>query len=103
MTHNHIRPLGNRILVRRAKAKSTKGGILLPDAAQEKPKMGEVVAMGPGKQDEDGKLQPMQVQVGNTVLFGAYAGVEVKTKETEAEDLIMAEDEVLGVLVRCQT
>lgn len=92
---SHIRPLGNRILVKREKPQATRGGILLPEAAQEKPKRGEVVAVGPGKQDEDGNLQPIQVEIGDKVLFGAYAGIEVKTKEADAEYLIMAEDEIL--------
>jgi chaperonin GroES len=94
-----MRPLGNRVLIKRAEAKATKGGILLPDAAKEKPKMGEVMAVGPGKSDENGKIQPMNVQAGDKVLFTAYAGTEVKSEDLSAEYLIMTEEEILGVLV----
>lgn len=94
-----MKPLGNRVLIKRAEAKTTKGGILLPDSAKEKPKMGEVVAVGPGKMDEDGKVLPMHVQVGDKVLFSAYAGTEVKSEDITTEYLIMAEEEILGVLV----
>lgn len=94
-----IKPLGNRILVKRSQAKTSKGGILLPESAQEKPKEGEVVAVGPGSRDEMGKLQTLHVKVGDRVLFGSYAGTKVKTEDTEVEYLILSEDEVLGVLV----
>lgn len=94
-----IKPLGNRILVKRSQAKTSKGGILLPESAQEKPKEGEVVAVGPGSRDEMGKLQTLHVKVGDCVLFGSYAGTKVKTEDTEVEYLILSEDEVLGVLV----
>jgi chaperonin GroES len=97
MSHQ-IRPLGNRVLVKRFKAKVSKGGILLPDAAQEKPKEGEVVAVGPGKRKEDGSLQAMTVQIGDQVLFSSYAGTEVKTEESDAEYLILSEEDILGVL-----
>ena len=96
MSHR-IQPLGNRVLVRRREAKATKGGILLPDSAQEKSKVGDVIAVGPGKRDEDGNLLPMHVEVGNQVLFSAYAGTEVKD-EKEEEFLIVTEDDILGVL-----
>lgn len=95
---NKIKPLNNRILVKRAKAQTTKGGIILPDTAQEKPKEGEVVAVGPGLRNEDGVLQPMAVNVGDRVLFSSYAGTEVKDIESD-EYLILSEDDVLGVLV----
>lgn len=94
----NIRPLGNRVLVKRFQAKTSKGGILLPDSAQEKPKQGEVIAVGPGKIDEEGTMQKMIVQVGNKILFSSYAGTEVKTEDSEAEYLIMSEDEILGIL-----
>ena len=94
-----MKPLGNRVLIKRAEAKTTKGGILLPDSAKEKPKMGEVVAVGPGKTDEDGKIHPMNVRVGDKVLFTAYAGTEVKSEDVATEYLIMSEEEILGVLV----
>jgi len=93
-----IRPLGNRVLVKRFQAKTSKGGILLPDSAQEKPKQGEVLAVGPGKRDEEGKLQEVSVKVGDKVLFTSYAGTEVKTEDAESEYLIMAEDDILGIL-----
>lgn len=94
----NIKPLGNRVLVKRSEAKTSKGGILLPDTAKEKPKQGEVLAVGPGKMDEKGKTQPMYVQVGDKVLFSSYAGTEVKTEDLDAEYLIMTEEEILGVL-----
>ena len=97
MTKN-IKPLGNRVLVKRCKATTSKGGIILPDSAQEKPREGEVLAVGPGKRDEDGKLHAMTLKVGDKVLFSSYAGTEVKTEETEAEYLIMSEEDVLGIL-----
>ncbi|CDZ79957.1 co-chaperonin GroES [Candidatus Rubidus massiliensis] len=93
-----IKPLGNRVLVKRSKAQQSKGGILLPDSAQEKPKIGEVVAAGPGKLDEKGNREPMNVQPGNKVLFSNYAGTEVKS-ENEEELLILKEDEdILGII-----
>lgn len=93
-----VKPLGKRILIERAKATTTKGGILLPDTAQEKPKEGKVIAVGPGKHDENGKLDPVSLQVGDRVLFTAYAGTEVKDLDDQAEYLIVSEDDILGVL-----
>jgi chaperonin GroES len=95
-----IKPLGNRVLIKRSKAQSTKGGILLPDTAQEKPKEGVVVATGPGKLDEQGNREPINVKIGDRVLFSSYAGTEVKNSNaTEDEEmLILAEDDILGVL-----
>jgi chaperonin GroES len=95
----NIRPLGNRILVKRSQVKVSKGGILLPGSAQEKPKQGEVLAVGPGKSNEEGFIQPMHVKVGDCVLFSSYAGLEVKTDEPLEECLILSEEEVLGILV----
>ena len=95
----HIKPLGDRVLVKRSEVKMSKGGILLPETAQEKPRQGEVVAVGPGKFDEKGELKTMNVKVGDTVLFSSYAGTEVKTEHGEAEFLIMSEEDILGVLV----
>ena len=92
-----IKPLGNRVLIKRSKAPTTKGGILLPDSAQEKPKEGEVIAVGPGKIDENGVKETMQLKVGDRVLFSAYAGTEVKNDDEEM--LILSEDDILGVLV----
>lgn len=100
MSTPHIKPLGNRVLIKRSQAKTTKGGIILPDTAKEKPKQGEVVAIGPGKREEDGTLHPMHIQVGDLVLFGSYAGTEVKTSEQDQEYLVMSEDDILGVLVQ---
>jgi len=91
-----ITPLGNRVLIQRSKPQATKGGILLPDSAQEKPKEGVVMAVGPGKSDEDGKITPTQLKVGDRVLFSSYSGTEVKGDGEEM--LILSEDDVLGVL-----
>lgn len=91
-----IKPLGNRVLIKRSKAPTTKGGILLPDSAQEKPKEGIVMAIGPGKIDEKGNKQTVEVKVGDHVLFGAYAGTEVKGDNEEM--LILSEEDILGVL-----
>ena len=96
-----IKPLGNRVLVKRSKANTSQGGILLPDSAQEKPREGEIVAAGPGKRDEDGKLHALTVKEGDRVLFGAYAGTEVSNIDGQTDDdefLVMAEDEILGTL-----
>ncbi|MBM3208472.1 MAG: co-chaperone GroES [Chlamydiae bacterium] len=98
MSAEHIKPLGNRVLVRRSQAKTTRGGIILPDSAQEKPKQGDVVAVGPGKMDENGSLKKMNVHVGDTVLFSSYAGTQVKTASQDEEYLIMSEEDILGVL-----
>jgi len=91
-----IRPLGNRVLIQRSKAPTTKGGILLPDSAQEKPKEGIVIAIGPGKVDEHGHKESMSLKVGDRVLFSSYSGTEVKGDNEEM--LILSEDDVLGVL-----
>jgi chaperonin GroES len=98
MLTSHIKPLGSRVLVKRAEAQTTKGGILLPDSAKEKPKMGEIVAVGPGKLDESGSYQSMNVQLGDKVLFSTYAGVEVKSNEPGSDYLIINEDDILGVI-----
>jgi chaperonin GroES len=99
MTAKNIKPLGNRVLVKRSMSKTTKGGIILPETAQEKPRQGEVVAVGPGKIDEKGAMQEMSVRVGDTILFSSYSGTEVKKENEEAEYLIMSEDDILGILV----
>ncbi len=93
----NIRPLQDRIIVKRLEEEEkTAGGIIIPDAAKEKPMQGEVVAAGNGKVSEDGKVLPLDVKVGDKILFGKYAGTEVKL---DGEDyLIMREDDVLGVL-----
>ena len=92
-----IRPLGDRILVKRIKEEEkTKGGIIIPDTAKEKPQEGMVVAVGKGKTTEDGKLLPPDVKAGDKTLFGKYAGSEVKLEDEE--HLILREDDILGVL-----
>lgn len=91
-----IKPLGNRVLVKRSKAQTSKGGILLPDTAQEKPREGQVLAAGPGKANENGQLEPLTVKVGDRILFGSYAGTEVIHHEEEY--LILTEDDILGIL-----
>lgn len=93
-----IKPLGNRVLIKRSKAQPTKGGILLPDSAQEKPKEGVIVAVGPGKLNDEGKRDPLNVKIGDRILFSSYAGTEIKNTEEEEELLIMSEDDILGVL-----
>jgi chaperonin GroES len=96
-TNMTFRPLGDRVLVRRVdeEAKS-KGGIIIPDTAKEKPQEGEVVAVGPGARKEDGEVTPLDVKVGDRVLFGKWSGTEVRI---DGEDLlIMKESDVLGVL-----
>jgi chaperonin GroES len=93
-----LKPLGNRVLVQRSKVKSTKGGILLPDTAQEKPKEGKIIAAGPGKMNDDGELETLSVKVGDTVLFGSYAGTEVKGMGEDEEYLILNEDEILAIV-----
>lgn len=95
-----IKPLGDRVLIKRTKAQTSKGGILLPDTAQEKPREGTIIAAGPGKTNEDGKVAPLSVKVGDRVLFGPYSGTEIK-QETTGEDeemLIMSEGDILGIL-----
>jgi len=94
-----IKPMGNRVLVKRSEAKMSKGGILLPETAQEKPRQGEVIAVGPGKYDDKGELKAMHVRVGDTVLFSSYGGTEVKTEEGDADYLILSEEDILGILV----
>lgn len=94
----NIKPLGNRILVKRTKAALTKGGILLPESAQEKPKEGDVIAVGPGKFDEEGKLTPVEIQIGDRVLFGSYAGTEIQTDSLDEQYLILSEDEILCIV-----
>jgi chaperonin GroES len=92
-----FRPLGDRVLIRRVDEESkTKGGIIIPDNAKEKPQEGEVVAVGPGDWDDDGKRIPVSVQVGDRILFGKWSGSEVKIDGDEL--LIMKEADILGVL-----
>jgi chaperonin GroES len=93
-----FRPLHDRVVVKRIEAEEkTAGGIIIPDTAKEKPQQGEVVAVGPGGRDEAGKLVPIDLQVGDRVLFGKWSGTEVKIDGTEY--LIMKENDTMGVLV----
>jgi chaperonin GroES len=92
-----IRPLQDRIIVKRIdEEETTKGGIIIPDTAKEKPQEGKVIAVGKGKVQEDGKVQPLDVKKGNRVLFSKYAGTEVNIEGEE--HLIIREDDVLGVI-----
>jgi chaperonin GroES len=92
-----ISPLQDRVLVKRIEEEErTKGGIIIPDTAKEKPQMGEVIAAGGGKKTEDGKILPLDVKKGNKVLFSKYAGTEVKIDGEEL--LIMREDDILGII-----
>lgn len=92
-----IRPLGDRILVKRLEeAEQMQGGIYIPDTAKEKPTQGEIIAVGPGRTTDDGKIQKLEVKVGDRVLMGKYAGTEVKIDGDEY--LILREDDVLGIL-----
>jgi chaperonin GroES len=92
-----FRPLHDRIVVRRIDAEEkTAGGIIIPDTAKEKPQQGEVIAVGPGARDEQGKLTPLDVKAGDIVLFGKWSGSEVKIDGEEL--LIMKESDIMGVL-----
>jgi chaperonin GroES len=92
-----FRPLHDRVVVKRIEAEEkTAGGIIIPDTAKEKPQQGEVVAVGPGGRDETGKLIPIDLQIGDRVLFGKWSGTEVKLDGEEY--LIMKESDVMGVL-----
>lgn len=92
-----IRPLGDRILVKAVEAKEVKkSGIIIPDTAKEKPQEGEVIAAGKGKITDEGKVIPLDVKVGDKILFGKYSGTEVKIEDVEY--LIMHQDDILGIL-----
>ncbi len=92
-----FRPLHDRVVVRRIDAETkSAGGIIIPDTAKEKPQQGEVIAVGPGARDEQGRLTPLDVKVGDTVLFGKWSGTEVKIDGEEL--LIMKEGDIMGVL-----
>jgi chaperonin GroES len=92
-----IRPLQDRVLVKRVEEeKMSKGGIIIPDTAKEKPIEGEIIAVGNGKVADDGKVRPLDVKVGDRVLFGKYSGTEVKIDGQER--LILREDDILGVI-----
>jgi len=96
-----FRPLHDRVVIRRIEGEDkTKGGIIIPDTVKEKPQEGEVVAVGPGARDESGKLLPMDVKVGDRVLFGKWSGTEVKIDSVEY--LIMKESDIMGVLAEAE-
>jgi chaperonin GroES len=91
-----FRPLHDRVLIRRIdQDEKTKGGIIIPDTAKEKPQEGEVVAVGPGLRDEAGKLQPLDVKAGDRVLFGKWSGTEIKLEGTDF--VVLKESDVIGV------
>ena len=97
MANVKIKPIGERVLVVHVEEKEqVRGGIIIPDSAKEKPQEGEVVAVGKGKRLEDGKVVPLDVQVGDRILFGKYSGSDIKLDGDEY--MIMREDEVLGVI-----
>jgi chaperonin GroES len=92
-----LTPLHDRVLIRRVEEQeSVRGGIIIPDTAKEKPQEGEVIAVGKGKVNEEGKVRPLDVKEGDRILFGKYSGTEIKLDGEEL--IIMREDEVLGVL-----
>jgi len=97
-----LTPLHDRIMVRRVEgAESTRGGIIIPDTAKDKPQEGEVVAVGKGKIDDEGKVRPLDVKQGDRILFGKYSGSEIKLDGEEF--LIMREEDVLGILSGAKT
>ena len=97
MTQIKIRPLHDRVIVHRSKEEEkTAGGIILTDSAKEKPVRGKVIAVGTGKLMDNGDVRPLEVKVGNDVLFGKYAGQEVKMNDTEY--LVMREEDIMGII-----
>ncbi len=95
----NIKPLGDRVVVRRSEAEEkTAGGLLLPDAAKNKPQKGKVLAVGPGKMLKDGTRRSLQVKVGDTVLFTTWAGDEFRTHERKDNVLLMREEDILAVV-----
>ena len=92
-----IRPLQDRVIIKRIEEEEkTKGGIIIPDTAKEKPQEGKVIAVGKGKVSDEGKLTPLDVKVGDKILFGKYSGTEIKMNGEE--HLIMREDDILGIV-----
>ena len=101
MAKSKFRPLHDRVVVRRIEAEEkTAGGIIIPDTVKEKPQQGEIVGVGPGGRDENGKLIPIDVNVGDRILFGKWSGTEVKIDAREY--LIMNESDIMGVLVEAE-
>jgi chaperonin GroES len=94
-----FRPLHDRVVIRRAEGDlKSKGGIIIPDTAKEKPQEGEVIAVGPGMRNEDGALVPLDVKAGDTILFGKWSGTEIKIDGEEL--LIMKEADIMGIVVK---
>ena len=92
-----VKPLYDRVLVKRLEAKEkVKGGIIIPDTAKEKPQEGEVISVGAGRVDDEGKRHPLEVKVGDRILFGKYSGTEITIDDVE--HLILKEDEILGII-----
>ena len=93
----NIQPLGDRVVIKPLKAEErTKGGIILPDTAKEKPQEGEILAVGPGRRDDTGKLIPMDVKKGDSILYAKYAGTEVKIEDKKL--LILKESDILAIV-----
>src|SRR6476661_7442830 len=96
-----FRPLHDRVVIQRIDAEAkTAGGIIIPDTAQEKPQQGKVIAVGPGGRDENGKLIPVDIEIGDRILFGKWSGTDVKVGGVEY--LIMKESDIMGVLVETE-
>jgi chaperonin GroES len=94
-----IRPIGDRVLVKHIEEKEqTRGGIIIPDSAKEKPQEAEVIALGTGKKEEDGKVRPFEVKVGERVLISKYGGTEVKIDDVKY--MLVREDDILGVIAK---
>lgn len=92
-----VKPLGDRVIIKSIEEKEVKkGGIIIPDTAKEKPQQGEVIAVGKGKVTEDGKVLPMEVKVGDKILYGKYSGTEIKIDNVEY--LILHQDDILGII-----
>jgi len=97
LKHMNVRPLQDRLLVRRVEeVEKTRGGIIIPDSAKERPLEGKVIAVGAGKRTEEGKIVELDVKAGDRILFGKYAGTEIKVDGVE--HIILREDEVLGII-----
>jgi len=96
MSDINITPLGDRVIVKPIEREVMKSGIIIPDTAKEKPVEGEVVAVGPGKTDDGGKRQPMDVKKGDKILYGKYSGTEVKINDKNY--LIMHQDDIMGII-----
>jgi len=94
----NIKPLHDHIIVERVEEEVKKGGIIIPDTAKEKPQQGKIIAVGAGRRDEKGNKIPLEVKKGDTILFGKYAGTEIKL--VDKEYLIIREEDVLGIVVK---